>query len=153
MPRYVVYQPAPPAPAVADQVKEPTADDYASKLVKYIPAEVTAFFVVGAAIGHTNQTWLIVAVVLGIIGTPAYLVVQSVNADPKPLLHFYVLAAIAFIPWALAVSPDLASLLGVPALAASFLLATGIFVIPLADDLMTAAAKGQLKGMFREKPA
>jgi hypothetical protein len=136
------------APAAPPKI---TADNYASKMVKYVPAEVTAFFVMAAALGHSNQTFLIVALVLGFVFTPVYLLLSSVSAAQKPLLHFYVLAAIAFVPWALVTSPDLASLFGASSAVVAFILAAAVFVIPGADSLLEAAANGKLHGMFTER--
>ena len=45
-------------------------DSLPERLVKYVPAETLAFFVpVAALLGDDHRPWLIVALIVGVIGT------------------------------------------------------------------------------------
>jgi hypothetical protein len=110
------------APAVANQgadaANQTDTDDYATRMVKYIPAEVVAFylaadklFVKGAEFAKDNIADTFVAnhlygfsvavFLFGLVGTPIYLRQQATGNDP-----WQVQAAIstgAFVIWAYAV--------------------------------------------------
>ena len=116
-------------------------DDFPTALVKYVPAETLAFFVPAAAgIGRDRSALLILVVVVGAIGTLGYLWLRA-QAEPdknkRPLLHFYVLAVIAFLVWAIGTAPSVAQLAHLDEVAAGVVLGTGVFLIPLADRLLT----------------
>jgi len=68
------------------------------------------------------------------------------ESDPakRPLAHYYPLAVLAFLIWAVATSSSVAGMLGLSAVAAGVLLLVGVFLIPLAD--------GVLNVMFPRKP-
>jgi len=112
------------APAVANQAQAPGAanqtdtDDYATRMVKYIPAEVVAFylaadklFVKGAEAVNSNIADIFVAAhlfyfsiavfVLALIGTPIYLRQQA--ADNEPWQVQAAVSTVAFAIWAYAV--------------------------------------------------
>jgi hypothetical protein len=95
-----------------------TVDDYATRIVKYVPAEVVAFYLAadklfaqapaltGANLAEIfvakNLYWFSVAVfVLGLIGTPLYLWRQAGPGDPWQV-HAGV-STVAFVIWAYAV--------------------------------------------------
>lgn len=114
-------------------------DDLPTRLVKYVPAETLAFYVpAAAAIGATNDLLLVVVVAVGAVGTAGWLWYQasSLAAEERPLVHFYVLAVIAFLVWALATAPSLASLLRLDTVTTGIILAIGVFLIPLADGIL-----------------
>jgi hypothetical protein len=116
-------------------------DTLPEKLVKYVPAETLAFFVpVAAGIGTERNALLIAVVVIGAIGTLAYLWWngQSLPVKQRPLPHFFVLALIAYFCWAIATAPNVALLLGIDALIAGVILASAVFLIPVADSVLSA---------------
>ena len=124
---------APEQPAVA-------ADSLPEKLVKYVPAETLAFFVpLAAAAGTQRQGFLIALLVIGVIGTVAYLwyAARSLPAGQRPLLHFYVLAPIAFLCWAVATAPNVADLIGIDSLISAAILTGSVFLIPITDSILT----------------
>lgn len=115
-------------------------EDLPSKLIKYVPAETLAFFVPAAAgIGTSGRALLLAVVVAGAIGTVGWLWYKgsSLPAKERPLFHFYVLSVIAFLVWALATAPNVAALANLSAIATSVLLLLGVYLIPLADGILT----------------
>lgn len=124
-------------------------DDPATKLVKYVPAETLAFFIPAAAVIGADQTALLVlALAAGAVGTFGYLWLQAQReSDPakRPLTHYYPLAVVAFGIWAIATSSNVASMLGLDGVAAGILLMVGVFLIPLADGVLTT--------LFPRKPS
>lgn len=112
-------------------------DDYAGKLVKFVPAEVLAFFAPMAAAVESRNSLLIAATIIGFLATPAYLWygAQKLPPEQKPLVHLYPLSAIAFLTWALGTS-SIGSLIGLDSITTSFILGTSVFLIPLVDGLL-----------------
>ena len=114
-------------------------DGFPQKLIKYVPAEVLAFFVPAtAALGPTREGLLWVAVAVAVIGTPGYLFLQSRALSPaeQPRLAFYALAVIAFLCWAVGTSTSVAGLVGLDEIEAGFLLAAAVFLVPLIDGVI-----------------
>jgi hypothetical protein len=114
-------------------------DSLPEKLVKYVPAETLAFFIpVSAAVGDDRDVLLLVATAIAAIGTAAYLWLnaQKLEDRQKPLPHFYVLAVLAFLAWAIGTATNLAKLLGMDDVVAGIVLLAGIFLIPLADGVL-----------------
>jgi hypothetical protein len=112
------------APALTDHAQDPAAatqtdtDDYTTRMVKYIPAEVVAFylaadklFVKGAEAVNDNIVKTFVdkhlydfsfaVFVIALIGTPIYLRQQA--TDDEPWVVQAVVSTIAFVIWAYAV--------------------------------------------------
>jgi len=112
------------APTVAGQAQAPGAaqqtdtDDYATRMVKYIPAEVVAFylaadklFVKGAQAVNANVADTFVAghlfyfsiavFVIALVGTPIYLRQQATGDQPWQVQA--VVSTLAFVVWAYAV--------------------------------------------------
>lgn len=129
----------------------PAKDGYLEKLVKYIPGEVVAAYTglaIAAAAAAKSMTttqppgsdadpvvWpLALVFVVALVATPGYLY-YSASKNPKVVTRWwaYVLAAVAFIPWSLAISAETRTLWNVNAETAEFLLALLAFVIPLFD--------------------
>ncbi len=116
-------------------------DGLPEKLAKYVPAETLAFFVpVSAAIGTGREALLVAALVVGAIGTPAYLwlYARKLPSNEQPLLQFYVLSVIAFGCWALGTSAAVAALVGTDVTTAGVILFFAVFLIPLTDGVLAA---------------
>ncbi len=114
-------------------------DSFPERLVKYVPAETLAFFVpASAAIGQSRKGLLITVIVVATIGTMGYLWLNSRGLEDKkkPLPHFYVLAALAFLTWATGTAMNVAKLLGFDAVAGGIVLLIGVFLIPLVDGVL-----------------
>jgi hypothetical protein len=112
------------APAVATQAQAPEAanqtdtDDYTTRIVKYIPAEVVAFylaadklFVKAANVVNANiaeifvndhlRYFSIAVFVIGLIGTPLYIYQQATDDDPWQVQAG--VSTVAFVIWAYAI--------------------------------------------------
>lgn len=113
-----------------------STDDYQTRLVKYIPGETLAFYGPLSSVIAENAVALILATVIGVIGTVLYLRQSSreLMIPERPLPHFYVLSGIAFLVWALCINAPLATLLGVSSLWKNVILACTVFLLPLIDD-------------------
>jgi hypothetical protein len=125
---------AQPGTRAADQ---PPADGWGDKLVKYIPAEVLAFYIPAYALveGHLPAGPLYVFV-LGLVGTVAYLLVRADRANP-PRWYFYLLSALAFIAWAIGTSSIGSVLFHLPPWSAQVTVFSAVFLIPLVDEIVT----------------
>jgi hypothetical protein len=109
----------------------------ADKLVKYIPGEVIGFYVLAYAyvqVGPDWAQWLVLG--LAVVGTPAYLFARSDSTNP-PRWFYYVLAVLAFVGWALGTSSVGADLFGLPDFVSTLAVFLAVFLIPLADELLT----------------
>ena len=118
---------------------EAGGDSVPERLVKYVPAETLAFFVPAAAgLGADREGLLIAVIVAGLVGTIGYLWVaaQREDEDKRPMTHFYVLAGLAFLCWALGTSGSVSSLVDLDATAAGVILGLAVFLIPLVDEVL-----------------
>ena len=77
-----------------------------------------------------------VALVLAALGNLGCLYTVRSTANP-PRWYFYVLALVSFLVWALATNAPVQGLIGVKPDIASFILLAGVFLIPLADKLLS----------------
>jgi hypothetical protein len=141
VPPQVAAQARPAGPDEAVVAEVPVAgDSLPEKLVKYVPAETLAFFVpLAAAIGPERRGLLIAVVVIGLIGNAGYLWWNGrrLPQEERPLPHFFLLATIAFLCWAIATAPNVAAMLGVDSLVSAVILGGAVFLIPLADQFIT----------------
>jgi hypothetical protein len=116
-------------------------DSFPEKLVKYVPAETLAFFVpAAAAVGPSRTVLLVVTLVVAATGTVGYLWSSARSLPPaeKPLPHFYILAVVAFLCWALATTPNVAALARADQTTAAIVISAAVFLIPLCDTLLGA---------------
>lgn len=136
----------PTTPATAPGKKKTSTpavtDGYFEKLLKYVPAEVIAFFAPIASLVEKDTTLLVASGIVGLVCTPAYLSLSRRNlkktvkgAQRLPILN-YVLSSAAFVVWALATS-KLGDLLHMTSTTIAFMLGVTVFVIPLADKLIS----------------
>lgn len=115
------------------------ADSLPDRIVKYVPAETLAFFVpVAAAIGSRRPALLAAVVVAGLIGTVGYLWLAGQRAAPdqRPLPHFFVLAGLAYLCWAVGTNGNVAALMGLDQLGGAVLLGMAVFLIPMLDEVL-----------------
>lgn len=133
--------------ALEEQNKE--SDSYSGKLIKYIPAEVVISFTALAALASQVapekliNLSLLVAGVVGILATPTYFWIRSLDqsAEKQPEWFLYLLSPIAFVFWAIAISEPTRNLLNIKPELAQFLLALGAFIVPLLDEAFTTIKK------------
>jgi hypothetical protein len=126
----------------SDGSQAESGDKFPDKLVKYVPAETLAFFTpISASLGPGRTSLLIIAIIAGIIGTPGYLwlTARRLPKAKRPTIHFYLLAIVAFACWALGTSTSVDTLVGVDTVTAGGVLTIAVFLIPLIDNLITAA--------------
>lgn len=134
-----VEDPPPAAPANGDK-----GDGLPAKIAKYVPAETLAFFIpVAAALGTTRDGILVMAILVGAIGSVGYLWLAARNLaeDEKPLVHFYVLSVLAFGCWAVGTSASVMHLIGVDEIVGGVILGFAVFLIPLADGVANEVFK------------
>jgi hypothetical protein len=152
-PLYTAVQPAQLERRIeeADEpAREPTRDDYITKLLKYVPAEVTVAFtaLVAAAAqadqatgGTTrNQTIVWIAFFIGLVATAGYFYRSAYKLPPddKPRPYFYVLVLVSFVIWSLAVNESVRQIFNnMDERMAEFLLVAGAFLIPFVDEMLT----------------
>lgn len=130
----------PKAQAAAPGGQAENPDDYKTKLLKYIPGEVLAFFIPAtAAIGSDEEGWLIAAFIVGAAGTILYLLMENrkVEQGKQAKPWSYLLALAAFTVWALATSPATANVIDLKQKNAGFILLFAAFIIPAVDSLLT----------------
>jgi peptidoglycan biosynthesis protein MviN/MurJ (putative lipid II flippase) len=136
MSRVVRHTPTNPE-VVANRAAVPEdPDKYLDKLVKYVPAEVTAI-AAGLFAAWTLEDWklwlaLAVLAVLNVL----YLWVceRQDKTAPDTQWYFYVLATVAFGAWAISVVEPVADAFGVDSEGQrAFVLAAAAFLIPLLD--------------------
>jgi hypothetical protein len=137
MPRTVV----PPVAARGERgATQVGGDSLPERLVKYVPAETLAFFVpVAGSIGSSRSPLLIAAVSAGLVGTVGYLWLagQRAESDQRPRGHFYILAAVAFVCWAIGTSANVAHLVRIDQVTAGVILGLAVFLVPLIDEVLT----------------
>jgi hypothetical protein len=139
--RGFVYPPAGGDERAVEQARQrrmpaEEADGYKEKLIKYVPAEVLAFFVpVAAFVGSGEDGWLIAIFIVGVIGTLGILRRNNlqVPVDQRAPWWNYVLAVAAFAAWALATSAATAEVVGLDQKAVGLILAIAAFLIPALD--------------------
>jgi hypothetical protein len=126
--------PAPTAPAATPE----KPDSYSEKLLKYIPAEVIAFFLPAYALVQDPSKpkaykWL--ALGFGLVGTLGYLKARADQENP-PRWYFYILSAFSFMIWAVGTT-QARELFGLEDDISKFFVLVGVFLIPLIDELLT----------------
>jgi hypothetical protein len=134
----------------SEPAREPTRDDYITKLLKYVPAEVTVAFTAliaaaaqaDQAAGGTdgNQTIVWIAFFIGLVATVGYFYRSAYNLPPedKPQPYFYILVLASFVIWSLAVNESVRLIFNdMDERTAEFLLVAGAFLIPFIDEMLT----------------
>lgn len=147
MPRALIYPPrggpppgGPPAPGSAGT--SAPSDDFSSKVLKYVPGEVVAFYVpITALAGANDHTILGVALAAGLIATPLYQLISArkISAERRARWWAYVLGMVAFAAWALATSSATAALFDLSQKLTGVILAVAALFIPALDALFTRA--------------
>jgi len=153
MPRTVV--PPSPNPALRSS-PEGNGDRFPDKLVKYVPAETLAFFVpIAAAIGEERNALLCVVVAIGLVGTPIYLWIAAsrLPQDQRPFFHFYPLAMLAFVAWALGTNAAVAKLVHLDSFAAGIIFGCAVFIIPGLDQGLTLWKRPVVVGDAKQRSA
>lgn len=114
-------------------------DALPDKLVKYVPAEVLAFFVpTYANLPESARAWSWVVFGIGLIGTVLYALATRLR-DPGTIgpWHYYVLCAVAFVGWAVSATTVGTDLFGIDPAVTPAILSTTVLLVPLVDELVT----------------
>lgn len=145
--RTIVYA-APEQPRggleAAEAGSDERPDGYLEKLLKYVPAEILAFFVPAAAAAKDDARLSWVVFVLSILATIGYVRfhAEQLPKDKRPRPHYYGLAAVAFVFWAMGSSETVRHLLKVSATTTEVLLGIAVLLLPLVDWLLAKAFGG-----------
>jgi hypothetical protein len=127
------------------EVDDQPPDDYKAKLVKYVPAEVIAFYIPAYALasksgsvaaGSRGETAQIVVIIISILGLIGYLFLRSDKSSP-PRPYFYLLSVLAFLAWAIGTSSVGQDVFHLPETLNEFTVLAAVFLIPMLDDLIT----------------
>lgn len=126
----------------AAEPEDPEREGYLDKLVKYVPAEVTAvsaaFFAAFDVTG--GGVWLVLAILA--VANLLYLAVNAVKTTTQPKWYFYLLATIAFGAWAISTVDIVAKKFGVAEDGQrAFVLMAAAFAIPLIHTGLEELAK------------
>jgi hypothetical protein len=128
----------------AGSMGSPSPDDYGERLIKYVPAEVLAFYITASAFAGNDVTMLWVAFGVGSLGTFGYALLRSpkkkIEANPRGVGFF--LAVLAFACWAVGTTPEFAKLLELQPKAGGFILLCGAFLVPLVDSWLDRPPSG-----------
>jgi hypothetical protein len=120
------------------------ADGYLDKLVKYIPAEVIAFFTPIAAFIGSNEGPIAVIAALGAVGTVMWTygsaIREKVPRDQRPRWYSYVIAVLAYAAWALGISVGLRELFDLSDEWAGVILAAAVLLLPGFDLILSSRA-------------
>ena len=117
-------------------------DGYLKQLGKFIPGEVTAAYTalaLAAVVAAESMSdtappnWLIWIVFgIGLLATPGYWAVTTKKDEERVTGWWgYLFAAVAFVPWSLAISSPTRDAFGVTVEVAEFLLVLTAFALPL----------------------
>jgi len=137
MPRAIVYAPDSQRVRSADAGGE--ADTLPSKLTKYVPAEVLAFYVpTYANLPDSAEVWRWAVFAIGLVGTVLYLLATRLREQSSiGPWYFYALAGVAYVGWAVSVTAAGAELFGLDPAVTPAILATTVLLVPIVDELVT----------------
>ena len=105
-------------------------DTYLDRIAKYVPVEVVSAFIAITGIANLDDAWLKGSAWICLLAAPAY-VWRLAQGTDKPWLVHAGLSTIAFGIWALATSPRLCALYGLP----EFAPAVGVILFTLVAGL------------------
>lgn len=114
-------------------------DALPDKLVKYVPAEVLAFFVpTYANLPESAHSWAWAVFAVGLVGTVLYALATRLR-DPGTIgpWYYYVLCAVAFVGWAVSATTVGTDLFGIDHAITPAILSTTVLLVPLIDELVT----------------
>ena len=116
-------------------------DGYREKLIKYVPAEATAFFLPAAALLNARDTgrlsWIVV-LILGMVITVLFVGGTVSTENPLPPYYTYILAVAAFIVWSFGTTQIGSSLFdNWESAIADIAVGAGVFIIPGIDQFVT----------------
>lgn len=151
--RAVVHRSPPQAQADADKASYLDPDNFADKLVKYIPAEAIAFYTPMYAYVRTNVTatdgavtkgplvFVLLVTILGLLGY-VYARHRSDNKTGAKITewYYYPLAVLAFLCWAAGTSSVAQDLTPLAGWWDKVILLAGVFLIPLLDELFSGSS-------------
>jgi hypothetical protein len=91
-------------PAIAVPVREPVADDFLGRLIKYIPAEIVGLFVAVRSALPPDVPPLVSWIIAGVawLLVPIYFWIATTRDGNRPMVRQIVFATIAFPVWVFA---------------------------------------------------
>jgi hypothetical protein len=123
----------------ATTAAHPSADDYKTKLAKYVPVELVTLTATGFAVFNGTGAGIWAGLAVGALATPVYLFFTSLTLDPKtprPRWYFYALSAAAFVAWLIGTTPEVASQMNLDSDQAKYILTVAAFAIPGLDTAL-----------------
>jgi hypothetical protein len=111
------------------------SDQYLAKLAKYVPGEVTAFYIGAYGLADSNAGRCVI-LIIGVLATPMWAFAFSAR---RLAAYFYLLSAAAFLAWAIGTSDVGNQLVGLGQSSARLILVSAAFGIPLVDEVLTKA--------------
>lgn len=150
MPRVIIYPRARPEPTTSAEQRQLygargdeevaaaaslVADDYASRLLKYIPAEALAFVVFGTSFSSERRGQVAAVAIVAAVGQLLWLrrSAQSLPAADRPTWRYYLLSLIAYVAWVVGTSPKVRSLVGLHQTTAAIILGSVAYLLPSID--------------------
>ncbi len=124
-----------------------TADGPASKIAKYVPAEMVTIAMLFFASFSVSGTalWVFVAIGAGLNVLYLMSVSRGDTVTPNPKWYFYLLSSVAFVLWSLATIDAVAKEAGLSGSTSdgqrAFVLALAAFSMPLLDTLLGSRRK------------
>lgn len=114
------------------------SDDYASRLVKYVPAEIVTLFVTLNSMVTTNAAeepwlqWAVFGILLVI--TPIYTNHLTKAANMPPAYKQIIIATLSFIFWVFAIGGPFVQMFWYKSIYGTILLPIYTFVVPMLDS-------------------
>jgi hypothetical protein len=115
-------------------------DDFAAKLVKYIPGEALALVALISSLAGISQIQVVSIVVVGGIGQLLWLHREGAKllTVDRPSQRQYVFALVAYVAWVFGTSPTVCSVLGIAHTTGTITMASVAYLLPLVDDVAHA---------------
>lgn len=111
-------------------------DDFAAKLVKYIPGEALALVALISSINGISDQQVVAIAVVGGVGQLLWLYREGskLATRDRPSLRQYGFASIAYFAWVVGTSPLVCSVLGMAHTTGTITMASVAYLLPLVDD-------------------
>ena len=120
----------------SDEMIEREGDDFAGKLVKYIPGEALALVALISSIAGITEKQILAIVAVGGVGQLLWLhrAAGDLAAADRPSWRQYIFALVAYLGWILGTTPAVCSVVGVARTTGAICMASVAYLLPLIDD-------------------